>query len=153
MNVLLWISLIVGSAAIAEDLFRRRISNWTSAAAVLGGLLCHIGRAGWKGVATSLLGAATGFGIFFLFYLLQGMGGGDLKLMAGFGSLLGPGPALHAAFFTAIFGGLMAAVWLTVDWARRTIVCSRGGAVVRARTIPYAPAIAFGCWLVLLTKS
>jgi prepilin peptidase CpaA len=153
MNILVWISLIVGCAAIAEDLYRRRISNWTSAAAVLGGLLFHIGRDGWKGLATSLLGAATGFGVFLLFYLLQGMGGGDLKLMAGFGSLLGPGLVVHAAFFTAVFGGLMAAAWLTVNWARRTLARSSGSTVARARTIPYAPAIAFGCWLVLLTKS
>ena len=31
----------------------------------------------------------AGAGVFLIFYLLGGMGGGDVKLMAGFGALLG----------------------------------------------------------------
>lgn len=148
----LWISFAVGCAAVAEDLYRRRISNWTSSAAVVGGLVWHTGHEGWKGVAISLLGSASGFGVFLLFYLLHGMGGGDLKLMAGFGSLLGPASVFHAAFFVALFGGVMAAVWLAIHSLRAAIARRRGGTVPPALTIPYAPAIAFGCWLILLTE-
>lgn len=152
MNGQIWIAFVVGCAAVAEDLYRRQISNWTCSAAVLGGLAWHTGHEGWKGVATSLLGAAGGFGVFLLFYLLHGMGGGDLKLMAGFGSILGPASVFHAAFFVALFGGVMAAVWLAIHALRVTTARRRGGTVEPARTIPYAPAIAFGCWLILLTK-
>ena len=45
----------------------------------------------------SLIGTLAGFGVFLLFYLLGGMGGGDVKLMAGFGALLGGWKVLEAA--------------------------------------------------------
>ena len=37
----------------------------------------------------ALGGTVVGFAVFLIFYLLGGMGGGDVKLMAGFGALLG----------------------------------------------------------------
>ncbi len=43
------------------------------------------------GALYALAGAAAGFAVFLIFYLLGGMGGGDVKLMAGFGALLGAG--------------------------------------------------------------
>ena len=51
----------------------------------------QIGKSGWPGVLTALAGTAVGFAVFLIFYLLGGMGGGDVKLMAGFGALLGAG--------------------------------------------------------------
>jgi prepilin peptidase CpaA len=74
--------------------------------------------------------------MFLVFYLLGGMGGGDVKLMAGFGGLLGPSGILVATLFTGVVGGLLAAVGL---------VCNR-----KCRAIPYAPAIVLGSWLALL---
>jgi prepilin peptidase CpaA len=64
------------------------------------------------------------------------MGGGDVKLMAAYGALLGPSGILLAAVFTAVFGGLSAA----------------GASLYnrRAPTIPYAPAIVLGAWISLL---
>ena len=91
MTVVTGIVLVAGCAAVAEDLWRRQVSNWTSGGALAGGLVCHLVMGGWEGGALALAGAATGFAIFLLFYLMNGIGGGDLKLMAGFGSLLGPG--------------------------------------------------------------
>ena len=101
MTVVAGIALAAGCAAIAEDLWRRQVSNWTSGGALAGGLVWHWFEGGWKGGLLALAGAATGFAIFLLFYLMNGMGGGDLKLMAGFGSLLGPGSILTAGWITA----------------------------------------------------
>ena len=44
---------------------------------------------GWRGAGSALLGTLAGASVFLIFYLLGGMGGGDVKLMAGFGALLG----------------------------------------------------------------
>jgi prepilin peptidase CpaA len=144
VSVQVWIAVLVGIAAVIDDLARRRISNWISVAALAGGLGWQAGQFGWMGLAYGAGGAAAGFGVFLVFYLLGGMGGGDVKLMAGFGALLGPGRLVEAALWTAGVGGLLA---LGVLGYRAL----RGGAPAGAEadSIPYAPAIALGVWLAL----
>ena len=142
MTALSGVTLFVGCAAVTEDLARRRISNWTSGAALASGFVLHIAQQGWRGALAASLGTLLGFGVFLIFYLLNGMGGGDVKLMAGFGSLLGPGAIAWAAWFAAVAGGLLAAgyaVALALRARRRT---APGG-----QAIPYAPAIVAGVWL------
>jgi prepilin peptidase CpaA len=147
------VAAIVGLAAVVEDLARRTISNWLSLAALAAGLGCQLAANGWMGLAWGALGAVSGFAVFLVFYLLGGMGGGDVKLMAGFGAMLGAGRLLSAAYFTALMGGIFAALVLLFSfvrvWWRR-----RGGATGEkvALTIPYAPAIASGVLLALLAQ-
>ncbi|MDQ2901688.1 MAG: A24 family peptidase [Acidobacteriota bacterium] len=144
MDVLVAVALVTGCGAIAEDIWRGRISNWTSGGAVLSGVCCHSAQLGLAGLGGSLLGALTGFGLFFVFYLAGGMGGGDVKLMAGFGSILGSSAVSKAAFLAAVLGAILAAV----VWMVRT---GFGRRPLRVLTIPYAPAISIGAWLALLT--
>jgi prepilin peptidase CpaA len=146
------IALAAGCAALAEDLWRRQVSNWTSGGAIAGGLICHLAQGGWKGGALAVAGAATGFAIFLVFYLMNGIGGGDLKLMAGFGSLLGPGSILMAGWITAVTGALMAGLFLAIRWAGRRRHAPELPEPAGA-AIPYAPAIVIGAWLVLLGRS
>ena len=90
-----------------------------------------------------------------MFYLLGGMGGGDVKLMAGFGALLGVKRLLEAALWTAGCGGVMAVAVIVVStlreaWRREIFRKGRqrSGPVPRCPvvdSIPYAPAIAAGC--------
>jgi len=141
------VSFAVGGAAVVEDLARRRISNWTWGVALASGLVLHAGQAGWRGAASAGAGALVGFTVFLIFYLLKGMGAGDLKLMAGFGSLLGPSVILCAAWIAAVVGG-----FIGVGYAVGISLCRRhrvgtGLQVPRAETIPYAPAIVAGAWL------
>jgi prepilin peptidase CpaA len=154
MSAQVWIAVIVGLAASVEDILRRRISNWIPVAALAAGLVLHTAQNGWRGVFTALAGAASGFAVFLVFYLLGGMGGGDVKLMAGFGAVLGAGRLLEAALWTAAVGGLVAAVviaWSAArNWLRRGDGAS--GSSPRAESIPYAPAITVGAWLALIPK-
>jgi prepilin peptidase CpaA len=147
MTLLTLITFGVGIAAVVEDLARRQISNWTSGAALALGLAVQASRDGWRGAMAAGEGATVGFAVFLIFYLLRGMGGGDVKLMAGFGSLVGPGTILSAAWIAAVAGGLMATGFVAVRaaWRRRGNVpreARRG-----ADAIPYAPAIVAGVWL------
>ena len=135
----------IGLAASIEDLAFRRVSNWIPAAGLVCGLCWHTAVAGWRGVLTAAAGAAAGFGVFLIFYLLGGMGGGDVKLMAGLGSLLGAGRMVEAALWTAAAGGLMAVGYLAFRALRR-----KPGQ--DAESIPYAPAIVIGAWLSLIPK-
>jgi prepilin peptidase CpaA len=146
--------VIVGLVAVIEDLGWRRISNWTSGGAVVAGLIVHLTQKGWSGALHSLLGAVIGFSVFLIFYLLGGMGGGDLKLMAGFGALLGDGHILWAALFTAMSGGVMAVVYLVVRAVVRrwkTVPPADLGGGKTRESIPYAPAITVGALLALFS--
>jgi prepilin peptidase CpaA len=155
MTIQVWIAILVGLAATVDDLARRRIANWIPAVALAGGFGWQLGQSGWMGGLYALAGAAAGFAVFLVFYLLGGMGGGDVKLMAGFGALLGAGRLLEAALWTAGVGGVLALCVVAFKSARRLI---RGEKVmgnakeVREDSIPYAPAITLGVWLSLVPK-
>jgi len=149
MNPITALAILVGLAASIEDLAVRRISNWIPVLALVGGLAIQSAQHGWRGAAGAALGAITGFCIFLLFYVMGGMGGGDVKLMAGFGGLLGVSRLLEAAMWTAVCGGILAigvVTWVTI---RNRVRGS--GQPLTAEAIPYAPAIAIGAWLSLLS--
>lgn len=169
MTVQVWIAILVGLAATIDDLARRHIANWIPAAALAGGFGWQIGQNGLRpGAGYALAGAAVGFGVFLIFYLMGGMGGGDVKLMAGFGALLGVNGVLWAAFLTAGIGGVLALGLLAARAAKRALGLGTNGrqkeasadasAVVTAeetqtkQSIPYAPAITLGVWLSLVPK-
>lgn len=145
-------AIAVGIAASAEDLIRRRVSNWISVVAFVAGLVIHFTERGWPGAWSAFLGAVSGFGVFLVFYMLGGMGGGDVKLMAGFGALLGgAGRLFEAAIWTGGAGAVLAAGVLAYRYVRshlRASVAEDGSPF-----IPYAPAITLGVWLELVAKS
>jgi prepilin peptidase CpaA len=129
------IALGLGVTAVVEDLRRRSIPNWLTAAGAAVGL-ARAAWGGWHGLAGAAAGAMVGFVVLLPFHRCGAMGGGDVKLMAAWGAWLGPSGILLAAVFAAVCGGL---------WA--------GGALLwnpRARAIPYAPAIVLGAWISLL---
>lgn len=163
MTAQCWIACVVGIAAIVDDLARRQISNWIPCSAFAAGLILQTVEGGWRGAGSALLGTLTGGAVFLIFYLLGGMGGGDVKLMAGFGAVLGVKQLLEAALWTAGCGGLMAFVVIVASqvrqfWTgRRRVTATEtpaSGSTLRARreSIPYAPAIAAGVWLSLVPK-
>jgi prepilin peptidase CpaA len=148
---------LVGVAASIDDLWRRQISNWIPCSAFAGGVILQTVQHGWRGAGSALGGTLAGAGVFLIFYLAGGMGGGDVKLMAGFGALLGVRLLLEAALWTAACGGLMAVAVIALRairdlWAARNSARAGSPAVqpgARTDSIPYAPAIAAGVWLSL----
>jgi Flp pilus assembly protein protease CpaA len=139
---LLW--AVTGSVpAVVCDLSSRRIPNAACLMLLAGGLLAASMEIGVKGFGLSLLGAAAGFSVFLIFYLAGGMGAGDVKLMASYGSLLGIQGILTAALITAGAGAVVALIAVVFARFRGT----------RPESIPYAPAIAFGALIVLLSQT
>jgi prepilin peptidase CpaA len=98
--------------AAAWDIQTRRIPNPLVLAGAAAGLLLNIRIHGWMGVKSSLLGLLVGLAVFLPPFLLQGKGGGDVKLMAAIGSMAGPANALVIFILVAISGGLMAVALL-----------------------------------------
>jgi len=150
VNIQVWIAILVGLAAMIDDLARRQIANWIPLEALCAGFGWQIGQSGLRGVMYAGLGTIAGFAVFLIFYLLGGMGGGDIKLMAGFGALLGFHQVMAAALWTAGLGGLLAMGVLGVRALTRAL-----GGMKQAEgqdSIPYAPAIALGVWLSLAAR-
>lgn len=163
MNLETSVAVGIGLIASGEDLWRRNISNWIPLAALAGALVVQCTDRGWWGLAYWAGGAVAGFCAFLIFYILGGMGGGDVKLMAGFGALLGPSRLLEAVLWTAAIGGLMAAgiiLWRELKrlWRRKFSAdksvgdSSAATAPAEDNYIPYAPAITLGSWLALIPK-
>jgi prepilin peptidase CpaA len=118
---LLGLILAAGVAVVAAvcDIRWRRIPNWITVPAIVSGVALHMVRSGWHGLATSLWGMVIGGGILLVFYILGGMGAGDVKLMGGIGALLGPRLVLAALVLTGIAGGFMAMGKLVARYGRR----------------------------------
>ncbi len=161
MSAQVYIAAVVGIAAVADDLARRQIANWIPALAFCAGLILKTTQGGWRGAGSSLLGTVAGAAVFLVFYLAGGMGGGDVKLMAGFGAVLGTKLLLEAALWTAGCGGVMAALVIAASWVRELGKKSpdrkeaTAGGISRSKrveAIPYAPAITAGVWLALVPK-
>jgi len=123
----------LGLAASVSDLARRRVSNWITGCGVVAGLVVQSCTGGWRGLAAGLIGASIGFLVLLPLQVKGAMGGGDVKLMAAFGAMLGPAGVAVALLFGAVAGGLLAAVWILSK--------------PRVAAIPYAPALALGAWI------
>lgn len=93
MDAPLFIPVVVVSIAILiatiTDLRMFKIHNLLTIPLLISGLVYHGVVSGQDGFLSSVLGALFGFGILVLFFLIGGVGGGDVKLLAGVGAWLG----------------------------------------------------------------
>ena len=171
--------IVVMSSLVAAvtDVWRFKVYNRShSAAAAVRPSLPRRGQrlseAGWTEVLNSLLGLLFGFGILFLFYLMGGMGAGDVKLMAAIGAWLGMPLTFYVFVASSLAGGLYAVVLIVASgrvretpvnlqilWLRLTAFSRHLGADARIesevkradrrrRLIPFAAMVAVGIILV-----
>lgn len=139
-------ALTLGAFACAYDVRTRHIPN----AVTLGGAalaLVHAGaQLGAGGLASGALGWLTGFALFLPFFLLGGMGAGDVKLAACLGAWLGPGTAMWLVLYAAIAGGVMAIVVALAHGYLRQAVTNVSGLLLywRAVGVQPLPALTLG---------
>jgi prepilin peptidase CpaA len=107
----------------AHDLHNRRIPNYVTFGSALLALGYGAVTGGWSGLGLSASGWALGIALFVPFFLLRGMGAGDVKLLAALGAWVGPMSLLSLTFYTAIAGGVMAL--LVVLWQRKLVTTFR----------------------------
>jgi prepilin peptidase CpaA len=124
-------------AAAAIDLRTRRVPNALTAATAAAGLAIAVTGVGSTGVIASIVGGLVGFALLLPGHIWGGTGGGDVKLLAALGTLLGPNKIIVAFLATAISGGLIA---LVIALLHRRF---------RNETFAYAPAIAVGAIVAL----
>lgn len=102
--------VLSGAVACATDLRARRIPNWLTFGSAILALAAHVSVSGWHGAQQAAAGWAVGTLLFLPLFLLRGMGGGDVKLLAAFGAWLGPQDVLWLAAYASMAGGAIAIV-------------------------------------------
>lgn len=101
-------ALLIAAAAAATDVRDARIPNLLTLTGTLLGFAAHAWWVQGAGLAASAIGAAVGFAVFFPFFALGGMGGGDVKLMAALGAWIGWRDIVSTALYAAVAGGVLA---------------------------------------------
>jgi prepilin peptidase CpaA len=111
--------VIVFGAVLAGLIDARtfRIPNLLTVPLLLSGFAYHAITGGGAGLQASLFGAAFGFGVIFVLYLVGGMGAGDVKLMTAIGAWLQAEATLHVFVVAALLMGAYSIVMLV--WQRR----------------------------------
>jgi prepilin peptidase CpaA len=99
-------ALATGLVASATDLRSRRIPNVLTLGSSVAAVAFWIWNSGLAGVATSVGGWAVGCALFLPWFVLGGMGAGDVKLLAALGAWLGPADAAWLALYSGIAGGI-----------------------------------------------
>ena len=159
--------IVVAAAAVsaaAIDIQTRRVPNPLTAAIALVGVGIAAAGLGRVGVGLSLAGCLVGLVLMLPGYVIGAMGGGDVKLLASLGTLLGPAPTLRAFVASAIAGGLIA---VFVAYRRGRLATTVAGTAAlmtsvgagmdeitnaqRDNRFAYAPAIAVGAIVAALT--
>jgi prepilin peptidase CpaA len=169
--------VLIASLALAFiDVCKYKIYNVFTYPLLLAGLVYHAVVGGTPDLADSLLGTLLGFGILLPFYVLGGMGGGDVKLMAAVGAWLGL-PLTFLVFLTSslaagfyalllVIGyGRVHETWLNMQiaWFRVQALGRHLGADDRIETeveqpdrgrriIPFAAMVAFGVFGLLICR-
>lgn len=90
--------------AAVQDIRARRIRNWLTLSLAGCGLLVSFVPHGGISPTQALLGLLVGFAIPFVLFALGALGGGDVKLLAGIGAWIGPGPVLAVLVIEKLVG-------------------------------------------------
>jgi prepilin peptidase CpaA len=149
------------------DVRTRRIPNWLTLPSLLAALVLHGLSGGVHGMYLALLASVLAGGVFLVFFLAGGMGGGDVKLIAAVAAAIGFSNTGALLVFTSMCGGLMAMVVAMRNGRLRSTVvnavsiashhCHAGLEphpelhVMNPRTLrlPYGVAIAMGALLTM----
>jgi prepilin peptidase CpaA len=151
--------------AAYTDLAKSKVYDWLTLPAIFLGLaLAFIPYGMSAPLVNFILGAVVGGGIFWFFYLFDAVGGGDVKLMAAVGALMGLNFTISALVIIAVVGALMALVFLVVKKRLREGLKGSIKLFFKFRkpkkegaenlTIPYGAAIAAGSmitWLLIMS--
>lgn len=112
-NTLMGVALCgVAFAAVWFDVRERRLPNALTVGGFAAAILLRI-PLGLDALGAGLLGALLALGLALPFFLVGGLGGGDVKLLTAVGAFLGPRNLWFALLVMALVGGAMAVFVIT----------------------------------------
>ena len=160
--------LVAATTAGIFDLRWKRIPNWLVLVTVLTALVWHTVMGGWAGLWMSVAGLLVGTAILLPFFLLRGLGAGDVKFFGALSAAVTFKYVFTFFFFSAVIAGVMALVRIIwgqaitatlrrfaglVSWFGRghlsphpTLNLANPGVVA----VPFAVSIAAAAWIVVL---
>ncbi len=105
----MWIlAVILAVWAGWMDWRSRRIPNWLTVSGILVGLATNSVLGGWPSAKAALAGAGLALLLLLPAVLLRGLGGGDWKLMAALGAMLGWQQFLRVMLLSIFIAGILA---------------------------------------------
>lgn len=160
------LSLVTGLIAIVWDLKYHKIPNWLTLPAMLLGVVINLALnpGEWY---VPFAGLLAGFILLFIPFALGGIGGGDLKLLAALGAILGVRAVLWIFLIGGVAGGLFSALAIIFKMGFRegsirifSIFNAMGNVKNQDKTvnspskqyIPYGLPIVFGLVLTLIIQ-
>ena len=162
------IVLVAALIAAVTDVWKFKVYNILTVPVLISGLLFQSVFGGLAGLTQGLMGVLFGLFALIPFYVMGGMGAGDVKLMAAVGAWLGMPLTFHifiASSLTAgvyavlllVFGGGLSETWvnLQIIWFRLATFCRHLGSDNRLeleatrpdrrkRVVPFAAMVAMG---------
>jgi prepilin peptidase CpaA len=166
--------LIASVIAALTDIMKFKVYNILTLPLLASGLIYHAVAGGQSALLGSVLGLLLGGGVLTVFYLMGGMGAGDVKFMAAVGAWLGVVLTFYVFVASALAAGIYALVLifaygslretyvnLQIICHRMTILCRHLGSEERIETevrrvdrhrriIPFAAMMAVGIVFVLV---
>lgn len=113
-------AVLAGLIGAYFDVISRRIPNRFTYPAIVTALLLRFVLLGWRGLLAGVAGLLICGGVFFLLFVINAMGGGDVKLMAAVGAWIGYRHTGTALIVCSICGGLIALGYVIVLKRYRT---------------------------------
>jgi prepilin peptidase CpaA len=114
LNWTAWLVSVVLIVAAVIDGYELRVPNWITFPFILSGWAYSTYAYGLEGLGWSLGGTALGMSILLLFYMIGGMGAGDVKLMGGVGAWIYFTHTWYCILGFAITGAVMAIAMVLV---------------------------------------
>jgi len=114
--------LMIATVGAIKDLRGRTIPNLLTYSGISFGLSFRVAIGGWPALKIGVLGMLIGGGLFYLLFLVGGMGGGDVKLMAAVAAWAGTLQTIHILTITAMAGGILAIVYMVRHRQVRSVV-------------------------------
>ena len=107
LNLILWPCLMIASL---WDWSYRKVPNSLILSMLFIGLIWNMIQGGWGGLIQSIAGFAVGIACLYLPFALGGMGGGDVKLLAAIGAVVGPVLVFQIFLASAVLGGVVSLI-------------------------------------------
>lgn len=162
------VTLVICVVAAWTDVRTGRIPNKLTVTGLGLGLALSIASGGLRGLLLSVVGALVAALVPLLLFRFKAMGGGDVKLFAALGALLGAGDGLEIQMAAFVLGALQGiAIWIKngqlskgLGQVARLVVppvffkghADAGAVATRATEIRFAPAVFAATVLVIADR-